>query len=150
MARRTLASSATIATRKAAIENTNKTLNQFPAKNDVSDTLSPLTIMMRWPNPDYNDMKIEFGAYAQVFEANDPMNTVKARTTGAIALTLTGNAQGGYYFLSLATVRKLSRQQWDALPMPAGVIATVEQMAEDEKQPLTEPLCLSGVLESPS
>jgi hypothetical protein len=30
---------------RAAIENTNKTLNQFPAKNGVSDTLSPLTII---------------------------------------------------------------------------------------------------------
>jgi hypothetical protein len=51
---------------RAVIENTNKSLNQFPAKNGVSDTLSPLTIMMGRPTPDYNDMKIEFGAYAQV------------------------------------------------------------------------------------
>jgi hypothetical protein len=121
---------------RAAIENANKSLNQFPAKNGVSDTLSPLTIMTGRPTPDYNDMKIEFGAYAQVFEANEPTNTVKARTTGAIALTPTGNAQGGYYFLSLATGRKLSRQQWDELPMPDGVIAAVERMAQDEEQPL--------------
>ena len=121
---------------RAAIESANKSLNQFPANNGASDTMSPLTIMTGCPNPDYNDMKIEFGAYAQVFEANEPTNTVKARTTGAIALTPTGNAQGGFYFLSLATGRKLSRQQWDPLPMPDGVIATVEHMAHDEEQPL--------------
>jgi hypothetical protein len=63
---------------------------------------------------------------------------MQTRTTGAIILTATGNAQGGYYFLSLATGRKLSRQQWDALPvpMPDGVIAAVENMARAEQQPL--------------
>jgi len=90
---------------RAAIENANKCLNQFPAENGVSTTLSPLTIMTGKPSPDYNDVKIEFGSYAQVFESNDPTNTVKARTTGAIALTPTGNAQGGYNFLSLTTGR---------------------------------------------
>ncbi len=90
---------------RAAIENANKVLNQFPARNGVSDTLSPLTITTGRPTPYYNDMKIEFGAYAQVYENGGPTNTVRARTTGAIALTPTGNAQGGYYFLSLTTGR---------------------------------------------
>jgi hypothetical protein len=121
---------------RAAIENANKTLNQFPAKNGVSDTLSPLTIMTRRPTPDYNGTKIEFGACAQVFEGNNPTHNPRARTTGAIALTPTGNGQGGYFFLSLATGRKLSRQQWDALPMPEGVVTAVERMPQDESQPL--------------
>jgi hypothetical protein len=81
-------------------------------------------------------MKIEFGVYAQVYEDSGPTNTVRARTTGVIALTPTGNAQGGYYFLSLTTGRKLSRQQWDELPMPDGVIATVERIAQTDNQPL--------------
>jgi hypothetical protein len=61
---------------------------------------------------------------------------MRARTTGAIAMTPTGNAQGGYYFLSLTTGARISRQQWDALPMPDGVIEAVERMAEAEQQPL--------------
>jgi hypothetical protein len=100
-------------------------------------------IMTGKPISDYNDLKIEFGTYAQVFEDNDPTNTVKARTTEAIALTPTGNAQGGYHFLLLGTGRKLSRKQWDTLPMPDRVITAVEHMAEDEQQPLVghgEPL----------
>jgi hypothetical protein len=65
------------------------------------------------------------------------MNTPIARTTGAIALTPTGNAQGKQYFMSLAIGRKLSRQQWDELPMPDGVIETAERMvAQAEHQPL--------------
>jgi hypothetical protein len=121
---------------RAAVENANKVLNQFPPKGGVSETLSPLTIMTGKPTPDYNDMKIEFGAYAQVFEDNDPTNTQRARTTGAIALTPTGNAQGGYNFMSLTTGRKLSRQQWDELPMPDGVIDKVERMGELQLQPI--------------
>jgi hypothetical protein len=121
---------------RAAIEGAHKALNQFQAQNGVSEFLSPLTIMTGRPSPDYNDMRIEFSAYAQVFEDSNPANTAKARTTGAIALTPAGNAQGGFYFLSLVTGRRLARQQWDELSMPDGVIAAVKRMAEDEGQPL--------------
>ena len=38
--------------------------------------------------------------------------------------------------MSLTTGKKLSRQQWDQLPMPDGVIARVENMALDQDQPL--------------
>jgi hypothetical protein len=82
-------------------------------------------------------MKMKFGSYAQVFEENgNTTNTMRMRSTGAIAMTPTANALGGYFFLSLVTGMKLSRQQWDPLPMPDGVIETVERMAEDEDQPL--------------
>jgi hypothetical protein len=40
--------------------------------------------------------------------------------------------------MSLTTGRRLSRQQWDELPMPDGVIAAVEAMAEAQKQPVFE------------
>jgi hypothetical protein len=125
---------------RAIVEHANQLLNMFPARNGVLlSTLSPLTIMTGRQTPNYDDMKIEFGSYAQVFEDNQGTNTVRARTTGAIALGPTGNAQGGFYFLSLVTGRKLSRQQWDALPMPDEVIAEVERMAEDEDQPIIGP-----------
>jgi hypothetical protein len=69
---------------KAAVEGANKGLSIFPAKNGVSKVLSPITIMTGRPRPDYNnDLKIEFGAYAMVFESNDPTNTNKTRATGA-------------------------------------------------------------------
>ncbi len=106
---------------RAAVENAHKSLNQFPANDGASDVLSPLTIMTGKPAPDYNDLKIEFGAYAQVFEDNDVTNTVRARTTGAIALSPTGNAQGGYYFMLLTTGKRLSRQQWDELAEPTAI-----------------------------
>jgi hypothetical protein len=93
-------------------------LNQFPWKNGVSTTLSPASIVTGLANPDYQHLRIEFGAYAQVFEDNAPSDTPnRARSLGAIALTATGNAQGDQFFMSLATGAKISRHQWRELPI---------------------------------
>jgi hypothetical protein len=51
------------------------------------------------------------------------------RTTGAIALRPTGNTQGGYYFYSLGTGRRLNRNRWTAIPMPAKVIDRIHTLA---------------------
>jgi hypothetical protein len=111
-------------------------LNQLPDDNGVSGTLSPLTIMTGKPNPDFNKMRIEFGSYVQIFEPTTyATNTLRSRTTGAIALTATGNTQGDYYFMSLITGRRLSRHQWTAVPMTYSAIARVEHIAADESQP---------------
>ena len=91
-------------------------LNQFPWKNGVSTTMSPACILTGAAVPDFNSMRLEFGTYVQVFEDNDPTNTPRARSLGAIALNPTGNAQGDYYFMSLATGAKISRHQWTELP----------------------------------
>jgi hypothetical protein len=56
---------------------------------------------------------------------------MSARTTGAIALQPTGNAQGGFYFYSLATGRILNRNPWMKLPMPNNIIARVGFMAQN-------------------
>jgi hypothetical protein len=88
-------------------------LNQLPAQDGVSDTLSPNTIMTGKANPDYNSMRVEFGSYVQIYEPTTfATNTLRSRTTGAIALTATGNAQGDYYFMSLVSGKRLSRHQW--------------------------------------
>ena len=113
-------------------------LNQFPRKNGVSDTMSPATIVMGIGTPDFTAMRIEFGAYAQVFEEFDPTNTPRARSLGAIALTPTGNAQGDYHFMSLATGARISRHRWTELPIPDTAIARVEALAIADGQPLIQ------------
>jgi hypothetical protein len=119
---------------RAIVEGANKSLNLFPAKDIASNDLGPLTIMTGAPSPDYHDFKLELGAHVHVFEDNNPTNTNKTRSTGAIALTPTGNAQGGHHFMSLTTGKKLSRQQWTEPPIPDGAITTVEAMAEAKEQ----------------
>ena len=113
-------------------------LNSFPRKNGVSATLSPVSIITGAPTPDYHTMRLELGSYAQIYEDNDPSNTPRARSLGAIALTPTGNTQGDYYFLSLATGARLSRHQWTALPIPDTAIARVEALALQDGQPLIQ------------
>jgi hypothetical protein len=102
-------------------------LNAFPHEGGISDTMSPCTIMTR-KIVDYNKhCKIMFGAYAQVHKEHD--NSMLARTTGAIALRPTGNEQGGFYFMSLTTGRRLNRNHWHELPMPQDVIDRVHNLA---------------------
>jgi hypothetical protein len=83
-------------------------------------------------------MRIEFGSYAQVFEDNTPSNTTRARTLGVIALNPTGNAQGDFYFMSLATGARISRHSWTELPTTDTAIARVEAIAFNDEQPLIQ------------
>jgi Reverse transcriptase (RNA-dependent DNA polymerase) len=102
-------------------------LNMFPANDGVSSTLSPRRIMTG-QHCDYAlHGQLQFGEYAQVHESHD--NSMSSRTTGAIALRPTGNAQGGYYFLSLSTGKRLNRFAWTPLPMPGEVIDRVHELA---------------------
>jgi hypothetical protein len=54
---------------------------------------------------------------------------MQTHTTGAIALRPTGNAQGGYYFFSLTSGRRLNRNHWTDLSMPKEVINRVHTFA---------------------
>ena len=51
------------------------------------------------------------------------------RTIGAIALRPTGNQQGGYYFYSLMSGKRLHRTHWTELPMPSEVKDRVHALA---------------------
>jgi hypothetical protein len=100
----------------------------------ISDTLSPRAIVVG-SHVDYTKhCQLEFGSSVQTHEEHD--NSMATRTTGAIALRPTGNAQGGHLFLSLATGRVLNRNRWMALPMPAEVIDCVHVLARRNNSPL--------------
>ncbi len=78
-------------------------LNIFPTPHGVPKTLSSKNIMTGKPNLDYNNVKVEFRPYVQVFEDNNLTNTIKHCSTGAIALNPTGNTERYYHFMSLST-----------------------------------------------
>ena len=67
-----------------------------------------------------NTAKVEFGTYVQVHEKHN--NSMESRTSGAIALRPSGNEQGGHYFLSLHTGKRVLRNHWTVLPMPNDVV----------------------------
>jgi hypothetical protein len=113
-----------------------KSLNQFPAEDGISDVISPTSIMTGVAAPNYNHFKLEFGEYATVFEDNNPTNTNAPRTVDAVALHHTGNAQGDYFFMSLATGERISRRQYTKLPITQRVIDAVEGLAAAQGQPM--------------
>jgi hypothetical protein len=113
-------------------------LNRFPWRNGMSQDMSPNTIVTGKPTPDYNNMRIEFGGYAQVFEDNDPSNTNKLWSVGAIALTATGNSNGDCYSMSLTTGACILRHKWTEMPITDTAIARVEALAANEGQPLIQ------------
>jgi hypothetical protein len=59
------------------------------------------------------------------------------RTKGAISLGPSGNLQGGYKFVALDTDEKITRCNWDAIPMPKLVIARVNILGKDQPKMFT-------------
>jgi hypothetical protein len=108
--------------------------NSFPPEGGVSETLSPRAIVTGLEIDFVKHCQLEFGTYVQTHELSD--NTMRTRTVGALAMRPTGNEQGGYYFFSLSTSRRLNRNRWTALPMPHEVIERVHFLACDNERGL--------------
>ena len=79
--------------------------------------------------------KLPLGDYAQVHENEEPRNSMKERTLGAICLGPLDNAQGGYKFMSLRTGALIKRYSWTAIPMTQEVIDRVIYLGEKSKVP---------------
>jgi hypothetical protein len=105
-------------------------LNSFPPSDGISTMLSPRALVTGQQLDFNKHCKLEFGAYVQTHEQHD--NSMDSRTIGAIALRPTGNTQGGYFFMSLATGRRITRRSWTALPMPQDVIDRVNTIAQQQ------------------
>ena len=107
-------------------------LNMFPPKYGISSKLRPASIILGYPNPDYNKLNIKLGAYAQVYIGTT--NIKKHRTAGAIALRLE-NERGKYYFMSIAAGKQIHAFIWTELPINYQVISIVNYLATKENQP---------------
>ena len=87
-------------------------LNGFLNKNRISRDLIPEAFILEFLNPYYNKLNITFGAYGKVFIRT--INITIQRTVGAIALR-PENKWCVYYFMSLATIKKLHAFIWTEL-----------------------------------
>ena len=77
---------------------------------------------------DYNNhCHLQFEEYAQVH--NDHDKNMQAHATGSIALSPTSNAQGGYFFMNLATGIILNQKSFTPLPLLQDVINAVHCLA---------------------
>ena len=106
-------------------------LNSLPPQSNFGNALSPHTIVMGQRLDFKRHCRFQFGEYVQTHEQHN--NSMMSQTVGALALRPTGNAQGGFYFLSLSTGRVLNRLRAMALPMPDNVVDQVHQMAWQQR-----------------
>ena len=92
------------------------------------------------PPPDYQDYKLEFGAYYVLASDNKTTNTPRARAFGAIAMHPTGNRDGSYRFMSLGTGEVINRAPgyWTEAVISDAVIGRVETLAKHQGQPLIQ------------
>ncbi len=74
-------------------------LNMFPWKNGISQTMSPSTIVTGRFQHHVSGVRF----LCPTSRGQHPSNTLHSRTPGAIAMGPTGNANGDYIFLSLAS-----------------------------------------------
>ncbi len=101
-------------------------LNAVPAKLGVSEMLSPCKIVYRHKLGFAKHCKSPFGTYCKVHDDPTRTNTMATCSTPAIVLGPTGNLQGTYKFLSLATGKKVRQCAFTPYPMPDLVIKKVE------------------------
>jgi hypothetical protein len=107
-------------------------LNFFPTKGGILDNLSPKTIISGEVLDYKKHLCLQIGQYCQVHEEETPCNSQIARTKRAISLGPSGNLQGGYKFMALDTGKKITRRNWDVIPMPELVIARVNTLGKDQ------------------
>ena len=103
-------------------------LNMFPSKNGISSDLIPAAIILGSPNPDYNNLKITFGAYKKVYIGTT--NSTKQIKIGAITHR-PENERGRHYFMLIFTVKRLHSYIWTYLPINEQVIQRVCYLATD-------------------
>ena len=72
--------------------------------------------------------KALFGSYVLTHEEPNPTNSMMARGSPGIILGPTGNEQGTYKVMNLATGKKIKRRCWTKMPMPDSAIARVEAL----------------------
>ena len=106
-------------------------LNSLPPQSNFGNDLSPRTIVTGQRLDFKRHCRFQFGEYVQTHEQHN--NSMMSRTVGALALRPTGNAQGGFYFLSLSTGRVLNQLRATAPPMPDNVVDQVHRMAQQQR-----------------
>ena len=95
----------------------------------ISNTMGPGTIVLG-RTYDFNAVcgeESKYGEYAQTHKKTT--NPIKSRTISAICLRPSGSVQGGSYYYSLRTGRRLHRRRRTPLHMPQEVIDRVHHIA---------------------
>ncbi len=85
-------------------------MNSFPMRSGISKKLSPRELVSRHKLDAKLHCRAPFGSYCKVHVDPEITNTFEPRTKWAICMGPTGNLQGSYKFLSLATRKKVTQR----------------------------------------
>ena len=113
------------------VEHVVEMLNMFPSKESISDTMSPATIVEGKPKVDFDQKRLPYGAYAQVWIGTK--NNMTERAVPGIALRAS-NTKGGFYFMSLYTGKRINSYVWNELPISDKIVERIREMAKEQKQ----------------
>lgn len=103
-------------------------LNNFPPTRGIGSLSSPCTLVTGLDVDFKKHCQLKYGKYVQTHEEHD--NSLATWTIGAIALWPTGNEQGGWYFMILATGQGIICYSWTSFLMPKEVIARVNWLGD--------------------
>ena len=109
-------------------------LNAFPVNSDVSETLYPREILLRWRMDAKKHCRVLPGSYCEVHDNPNSTNTTVSRTHEGISLGPTGDLQDSVKFYCLNTGQVLKRRDFTETPMPMAVIAKVIKIGKEENQ----------------
>ena len=110
------------------LEGVERWINAFPTSNISHNSLSPATIVEGRQNPRDDVLRIPFGLYALVYTGTS--NTMNSRSTPCIALRESNN-NGGHYFMSLETGRRIHSNKWVEMPTTQVQIDRIHELAGD-------------------
>jgi len=101
-------------------------MNSFPVKLGISKKWSPRELVSRTKLDAKLHCRAPFGSYCEMHIDPDITNTLEPRTNRAICMGPTGNLQGSYKFLSLATGKKVTLRKFTEMTVTDRVIKKVE------------------------
>ena len=111
------------------LEGVERWMNAFPTENIDRDSVSPATIIEGRENPRDNVSWIAYGSYALVYTGTS--NTLNSRSIPAITLRESNN-NGGHYFMSLESGRRIHSNKWIEMPITEVQIDCIHELATTE------------------
>lgn len=130
---------------QACVSNAVKHLNQLPSLSGISNTLSPASMILGVPPPDFGSViRLRFGDYVQALDktTSKPTNSQNPRTLRAIPLYPTDNTYNTWYFMSLHSGAKFHSNVWKILPISDAIIDRVHALAMNNSNPKSSMIIL--------
>ena len=111
-----------------------KTMNHFPVKGGISDTIRPETIMTDESLHYKRYIGLQIVQYYQVHGEDTLHNSNHPFTRGAICMGPSGNIQGGFKFMRLRSMKNITSKSCDMILMTDTVIDQVNILEKYQQE----------------